>query len=136
MTTLPAFCCASMISSTFGTVVSAGFSTMTCLPASSASIATSPCRPVGTHTTTMSTSTSRSASASEVNGPAAALGGELLGPVDRDVDDGGELESVRELAEDEPVVRPDDAGADQGHLAPAVCSVLMRTRSPRLVEAR
>ena len=39
-----------MISSVFATVVSAGFSMITCLPASRASMATSPCRPVGVQT--------------------------------------------------------------------------------------
>ena len=56
-----------MISSVFATVVSAGFSMITCLPASSASMAISPCRPVGVQTDTTSMSTACSASVSEVN---------------------------------------------------------------------
>ena len=59
---------AAMISSVFSTVTSAGFSMITCLPASSASIATSPWRPVGVQTVTTSTSSAASASASEAYG--------------------------------------------------------------------
>ena len=56
-----------MIWSVLARVTSAGFSMITCLPAASASMATSPWAPVGVHTTTTSTSVAASASASEVN---------------------------------------------------------------------
>ena len=65
VTSVPALSRASMISSVRATVSSAGFSTMTCLPARNASMATSPCNPVGVHTTTTSISSAANAAVSD-----------------------------------------------------------------------
>ena len=114
VTSVPACRWAAMISSVLPTVISAGFSMITCLPASSASMASLPCVPVGVQTMTTSTRSAASASASEANGLAAAIGGQLLGPLAAGVDDRDQLDPVGQLADHLAVVRADDARAHQG----------------------
>ena len=61
-TCVPASRWAAMISSVFATVISAGFSMITCRPARSASMARAPWVPVGVQMLTTSVSTAVSAS--------------------------------------------------------------------------
>ena len=105
---------ASMIRSAAASVMSIGFSTTTCLPASRAATAPSACTPLGVQIVTASTSSRRSTASRSVVGLGPVPGGQLLRLGRVAVDDGDELGHVGQRGQGLGVDLADHAGADEG----------------------
>ena len=113
---------ASMIRSAAARVMSIGFSTTTCLPASRAATAPSACTPLGVQMVTASTSSRRSTASRSVVGLGAVPRGQLLRLGRVAVDDGDQLGDVGQLGQRLGVDLADHARADEGEPESGVMS--------------
>ena len=105
---------ASMIRSAAARVMSIGFSTTTCLPASRAATAPSACTPLGVQMVTASMSSRRSIASRSVVASAPYRSASSCAVAGSRVDDRDELGDVGQVGQRPCVGLADHAGADEG----------------------
>ena len=105
---------ASMIRSAAGRVMSIGFSTTTCLPASRAATAPSACTPLGVQMVTASMSSRRSTASRSVVASVPYRSASSCALAGSRVDDRDELGEVGQVGQRACVGLADHAGADEG----------------------